>query len=106
MTKELNWEEISFTIIAYAGEAKTHAIESIRLAKEGKFDETSNLLEKAEESLIVAEKAHMDVIVKEAQGEQLPFKVLFLHAEDQLLTTQTIVLLAKEFVDLYKRIGK
>ncbi|ATZ18915.1 PTS system, cellobiose-specific IIA component [Williamsoniiplasma somnilux] len=101
----LNFEEISFQIIAFAGEAKGHAMNAIYLAKQGKYSEADELLEKAEQSMIIAEKTHMDVVSAEAGGEKLVFPVLFVHAEDQLLTTQTLMLIAKEFVDVYKKIN-
>ncbi len=102
---ELNFEEISFKIITFAGEAKGFAMKAIKLAKEKKFEEAYQNLENAEHSMINAEKSHMDVVSAEASGEKFDFPVLFVHAEDQLLTTQTLMLLAKEFVDLYKKIG-
>ncbi|AVN58925.1 PTS lactose/cellobiose transporter subunit IIA [Mesoplasma florum] len=60
-------------------------------------------LENAENSLIKTEKAHMNVIVKEVQGIQLDYKVMFLNVEDQLLITQVLRILVKEFVKLWKR---
>lgn len=102
----LNFEEISFKIIAFAGEAKGHAMQAIFYAKEGKFEESLKELEFSDKSMMQAESAHFDVITAEAAGEKLLIPVLFMHAEDQLLTTQTIMILAKEFIDVYKIIKK
>ncbi|AVN61295.1 PTS lactose/cellobiose transporter subunit IIA [Mesoplasma florum] len=102
----LNFEEISFQIIAFAGEAKGHAMQAIFNAKEGKFEEAFKELELSDESMINATSAHFDVITAEAAGNKFNIPVLFMHAEDQLLTTQTIMILAKEFIDLYKKIEK
>ncbi|AOG60154.1 PTS system, cellobiose-specific IIA component [Spiroplasma helicoides] len=104
MAKEFNWEEISFGIITYVGMAKSNAIMAIREAKEKNYDEALRLLEEAEKEMINAEKMHMDVISEEAGGTKIDFKVLFMHAEDQLLTTQAIMVLAKEMIDMYKQI--
>ncbi|WP_338971921.1 PTS lactose/cellobiose transporter subunit IIA [Spiroplasma endosymbiont of Panorpa germanica] len=106
MGKTWNFEEISFTIIAFAGEAKGHAMGAIVAAKNGRYEEAENLIEEAEKSILTAEKTHMDIVSAEAGGEKITFPILFIHAEDQLLTTQTIILLAKEFIDVYKKIGK
>ncbi|ARU91741.1 PTS system cellobiose-specific IIA component [Spiroplasma clarkii] len=103
MNRELNFEQISFQIIASAGEAKTNAINSIKLAKENKIFEANLLISEAEKSMIEAEKAHMEVVVEEARGSKFIFPVIFMHAEDQLLTTQTIILMAKEFIEIYDR---
>lgn len=104
MNTKFDWEKISFTIIAYAGEAKGYAMQAINEAKIKNFTNAYQLIESAENSCVIAEKAHMDVITSEAQGQQIEFKVIFMHAEDQLLTTQTIILLAKEFIEVYKKI--
>lgn len=103
---KIDFEQISFQIIAYAGEAKGHAMNSIFEAKKGNFDLAKTLLEDADRSMILAEKTHMDVISAEAAGEKLSIPVLFMHAEDQLLTTQTIMLMAKEINDIYLVIRK
>ncbi|ASP28070.1 PTS system, cellobiose-specific IIA component [Spiroplasma corruscae] len=98
----LNFEEISFTIIANAGEAKGRAINAIRLAREGKFEEAKVELDLSEKSMGIAGHSHLDVISAEASGKKIQIPVLFMHAEDQLLTTETVILLAKEMVELYK----
>lgn len=102
---ELNFETISFQIISFSGEAKGFAMNAIQLAKEKKYEEAYKMLEDADQSMIKAEKAHMDVVVAEANGEKFNIPILFIHAEDQLLTTQTIMLMAKEFVELYKKVN-
>jgi len=104
MSAELNFEEISFQIIAYAGEAKSKAVLAIREAKNGNFTEAHNLIEKAESGIVTAEQAHMQVISEEANGTKITIPVLFMHAEDQLLTTQTLLIVAEEFIDVYKEI--
>lgn len=47
----------------------------------------------------------MEVIQQEAQGVQHNFSVLFMHAEDQILTSQMMVEIANEFIDLYEKIA-
>lgn len=102
--KAINWEQISFTIITEAGEAKSLAMEAIFAAKEKNFELAKTKIAESNKAIAKASHRHFEVIQKEAQGEQLDFKVLFMHAEDQLLTTQTLILLAKEIIDLHKSI--
>ena len=103
-SKKLDWERISFGIITSAGGAKSSAMEGLHAAKAGKFDEAKKKLAEANKEIGEASHMHFDVIQKEAQGEQLEFKVLFLHAEDQLLTTQTLILMVEEMIDMWKAI--
>ena len=95
---------MSFGIITEAGTAKSSAMKGIYAAKEGDFEEADKFISDANKQIDAASHIHMDVITEEAKGSQLDFKVLFMHAEDQLLSTQTLILLAKEIVDLYKKI--
>ncbi|WP_338983823.1 PTS lactose/cellobiose transporter subunit IIA [Spiroplasma endosymbiont of Othius punctulatus] len=103
---KINFEEVSFQIIAFSGDAKGSAMQAIFHAKEGKFKEAEAALAEADSHMNQASHAHMDIVSAEAGGEKFQIPVLFMHAEDQLLSTQTIMLLAKEFVDVYKKITK
>ncbi|CGF63219.1 PTS system transporter subunit IIA [Streptococcus pneumoniae] len=47
-------------------------------------------------------KIHSNLIQKEATGEKIGFSLLFMHAEDQMASTEIIQLLSKEFIDLYQ----
>ncbi|QHX35721.1 PTS system, cellobiose-specific IIA component [Spiroplasma sp. TIUS-1] len=102
---KINFEEVSFQIIAFSGDAKGAAMSAIYLAKEGKFKEAEEKLSEADGHMNTASHTHMDIVSAEASGEKFQIPVLFMHAEDQLLSTQTIMLLAKEFVEVYKKIG-
>lgn len=94
--------EISFKIITFAGEAKSNAMLAIYAAKANNFAEAKAKLDQANKDIIVASEQHADLIQKEAQGNKIDVPLLLLHAEDQLLTTQTLILMAEEFVNLYK----
>ncbi|ASP28430.1 PTS system, cellobiose-specific IIA component [Spiroplasma corruscae] len=103
---KIDWEKISMTIISNVGEAKSNAILAIDEAENDNFKDAEILLKKSEELMILAEQEHMEVIVQEAQGIKHPFKLLFVHAEDQMLNTQTIIIMAKKLINIYKKISK
>ncbi|MGL4951556.1 MAG: PTS lactose/cellobiose transporter subunit IIA [Mycoplasma sp.] len=94
--------ELSFQIITFAGCAKSDAMEAIYAAKVGKFDEAKEKMSSAHKNLIEAEKQHAELIQKEAQGVEIRIPLLFMHAEDQMLCTQTLMILADEIIDLHK----
>ncbi|WP_342269245.1 PTS lactose/cellobiose transporter subunit IIA [Spiroplasma endosymbiont of Aspidapion aeneum] len=99
---EINFEEISFFIISYCGEAKSIAMDAISIMKKTKnVKEALDKINEAEKLMIEAEKKHMDVITDEANGIMHTPTVLFLHAEDQMLSTQTLMLMAREIIQLY-----
>lgn len=103
---QINWEQISFEIITDAGSAKSSAMEAIFAAKEKDFKTAAEKMKEANVEIGKAAHRHFDVITAEAQGQQLDYKVLFLHAEDQLLSTQTLILLAQEIIDLHKLLSE
>ncbi len=100
-------QAIAFQIIAQAGSAKSSFIEAISYAKEGNFDQAKDKIKEGEEIFSGAHKLHFDIVSKEAQGMDVPFSILFMHSEDQLLNTETIKIMADEFIYLYQnRLGE
>ncbi|MTW86823.1 PTS lactose/cellobiose transporter subunit IIA [Virgibacillus dakarensis] len=97
-------ESICFQIISNAGTARSLLIEALQEAREGNFPEVENKLNEANEYFVQAHKVHAELIQKEAQGEGVPFSLLFMHAEDQLMSTETIKHMAKEMIHLYNKI--
>ena len=56
----------------------------------------------AEEAFVEAHKIHSELIQKEASGEKTEFSLLFMHAEDQMASTEIVQLLAQELIELYR----
>lgn len=104
MTKE-QLQEHSMMIIAYAGTAKSNIQEAINLADEGEFKNAKKLLEEAEKSLVDANKEHFKVLQADAKGLNFRLDVLFIHAEDQFLTTQQFKTTAEAIIKLHKKIA-
>jgi PTS system cellobiose-specific IIA component len=97
-------ESICFQIISNAGTARSLLIEALQEAREGNFNEVENKMTEANKYFSEAHKIHGKLIQKEAQGEPVPFSLLFMHAEDQLMSTETIRHLTKELLFMYKRL--
>lgn len=95
-------QEIAFQIIAQVGTAKSMYIEAMNMAKTNKFEEANKMFKEADEIYSQAHKLHFELVQKESQGEDLPFSILFMHAEDQMLNTETIKIFAQEIIDLRK----
>jgi len=96
-----NMELISFQIIASAGSAKSMYMEAIQEAKKGNFDQARTLVEEGQKLFLDAHKAHASLIQKEASGEKVEFTLLLMHAEDQLMNTETVKLMTDEIIELY-----
>ena len=100
MTEEM--ELICFQLIANSGAAKSCFVEAIQLAKKGHFEDANAKLVEAEEAFVEAHKIHAELIQKEAGGEKTEFSLLFMHAEDQMASTELVQLLAQELIELYR----
>nr|WP_263314598.1 PTS lactose/cellobiose transporter subunit IIA [Mammaliicoccus sp. Marseille-Q6498] len=96
--------EVAMKLITFGGDAKSNAMEAIYKAKEGKFDEADEKIEQAEISLNEAHNAQTSLLTKEAQGEKSDISLLMVHSQDHLMTAMTFKDLAKELIDVYKKI--
>ncbi len=96
---------VAFQIIAQVGSAKSCYVEAMQFAKQGKFEEADNAIKEGEALYAQAHHFHHDLVQKEAEGETLPFSMMIIHAEDQLLNTETIKIMAQEIIELRKEMA-
>ena len=95
-------ELIAFEIISNVGMAKSLAIEALRDVREGKYDEAEKKMNEASEYLLKGHHAHTSLIQKEASGEKVEFSLIIMHAEDQMMSAETIKSLVEEMIEMYK----
>lgn len=94
--------EISFSIISFAGDAKSLSMEAIKKAKKGHIEEAMNMVEKAKEQIVKAHDVQMKLIQNEVSGNKTELSILLIHAQDHLMNAVTFRDLAGEFIDLYE----
>lgn len=99
-------QSIAFEIITIIGEAKSHYMNAIALAKDNKIEEANETIKKGNKVLAEAHTKHFDCIQKEANGEQLPFSILFMHSEDQLLSTEIMRDMAVQLITVYEEMNR
>ena len=93
-------EQIAFTIIAHAGEAKSLAFEALSKAKQGCFNKADDLIEQSQKEVNLAHKGQMDLLVAEANGEKTDISVLLIHSQDHLMTCMLAIDLIKEMIEM------
>lgn len=96
-------EENVFPIISLAGESKSLAYEALRLAKENKFEEADRKMEEADKILLQSHEYQTNLITKEADGEKFNINMLFIHAQDHLMTAMSEKNLIKELINILKK---
>lgn len=98
-------EEVSMMLVACAGGARTNAILAINKAKDGDFEGAAKLIEEARGYLKEAGDEHFKALQMEANGELEP-TLLLIHAEDQYLSIESVVLLSEKIIEIYKEFRK
>ena len=104
----MNKEEVTllgFEIVAYAGEARSKLMESLKFAQQGDFEQAEQLVNEANESIIKAHKAQTNLLAEEASGNDIPFSVTLMHGQDHLMTTVLMKDMMGHMIELYKRGG-
>lgn len=93
-------ETIVFEIISNAGCVKGICYEALDLAIESKIDEAYKKLDEANEYLLKAHEIQTNLIQKEVNGEKVELSVLFVHAQDHLMSCIEIKNLVSKLIKL------
>jgi PTS system cellobiose-specific IIA component len=96
--------EIAFQIIAAVGSSRSSYIEAISAAKEGDFAAAEKCSSEARNYFLEGHTAHMNLLTKEASGDETSMNLILTHAEDQLMSAEAFGILSDEFIDVYKRL--
>jgi len=99
-------EEICFKIITSVGEAKGHIVEAMNAAENNEFIRAEELMELGNQKFMVGHKEHAKLIQNEAVGQNVNFSLLLIHTEDQLMSIETLKIMAKKFIKLYRKLHK
>lgn len=97
-----NMELIAFEIISNVGMGKSLVIEAIREGRNGNYELANQKIKEANEFFVKGHHAHTELIQKEASGEELKFSLIIMHAEDQLISAETIRDLGVEIIEMHK----
>ncbi len=97
-------ELASFEIISSVGAARSCIIEAMQLARQGKFKIAYGKIDEANRYLSDGHKKHVELIQKESEGDEVPVSILFMHAEDQFMTTYSLRDVAYEMIAIWEEL--
>ncbi|KMY44653.1 PTS dihydroxyacetone transporter [Bacillus sp. FJAT-27916] len=104
MSLETNdYYTVAFQIISNVGTAKSLVMEALYAAKEGNFDAAEEKLAESKHFFVEGHRMHASLIQREANGEKLEFSLILMHAEDQIMSVDTITMLVIEMIEIYRR---
>ena len=89
-------------IIINAGDCKNHAYTALNYVNEGKYDEADKEMQLANDALAKAHDSQTEMLQKEAAGEKVEFSILFVHAQDHLMTAISEKSLIEQIMELRK----
>lgn len=78
--------EVAMGIIMSAGDARTRATEAMRAELSGDAAECDRLMKEANDFIKQAHSAQTEVIQAECRGVKTEFSMLFMHAQDTVMT--------------------
>ena len=102
----MNREEaqmVAFQLISYAGDAFSSFFKAVEKARNGEFDEADELIKKGESELTKAHNAQTELLAKEAQGKNIEYSIMLVHAQDHLMTTLLLKDIISTLIDVYKK---
>ncbi|MCQ2020431.1 PTS lactose/cellobiose transporter subunit IIA [Clostridium butyricum] len=89
-------------IIINAGDCKNHAYMALNKVNEGEYEEAEQEMQLANDALAKAHDAQTEMLQKEAGGEKVDFSILFVHAQDHLMTAISEKNLIEQIIELRK----
>ena len=101
----MDLETIAMTLVGNAGEGRSLDFEALNEAKKGNFEKAEQLLKESQERTLAAHEIQTQLICNEADGNKTEMSLLMVHAQDHLMTTMTLLEVAKEMLVLHRKVG-
>ena len=106
MAENFDLETVAMTLIGHAGESKSLAYQALYEAKKGNFEEAQSLIEEGQQQRLKGHEIHFELLQKDSSGNKVPFSLLLLHSEDQLMSAEILQVTSEEVLALYQRLDK
>ncbi len=104
--KKIDLEEMALEIITNVGTARSMYVEAVEAAKTGIFEEARNLVAEGEKIFVNGHHAHADLVNAKIGVEELQYMFLVMHAEDQLMSAETLKIVCDELIDMLEAKAK
>ncbi|MCW5953904.1 MAG: PTS lactose/cellobiose transporter subunit IIA, partial [Propionibacteriaceae bacterium] len=104
---EINQDSLvsaAMQIIILAGDARRLTFEAGDALAAADFTGAGDLLDQAQQKVRDAHRIHTDCIQAAAAGEDLPYSMLFAHAQDTLMTVNSEFRLVRKLAVVFERI--
>jgi PTS system cellobiose-specific IIA component len=97
-------EKIIMDLILHAGGARSLAIEAIEKARMGMFEDAAGKLRESEKEISLAHTNQAEILERRLNESSTGIPMLMVHGMDQMMNAVTVLDMAREFADLYRRL--
>lgn len=98
-------EMLIFQLISAAGAAKSAYMEALELAKQGKYEEAKATIAQGDEMYAEGHHAHAQMLAESAEGVSSGAALILVHAEDQMMSAETIKVMVEELICVYQKLN-
>lgn len=100
VSRDIN--SIAMEVIMNAGDGREKIDLALEEMAKGNFAGAAALLEEAEKFILHAHNAQTDVIQGQVSGENVEYSLLFVHAQDTIMTITTELRMAQKMMPIFK----
>ncbi len=98
--------QVAMQVITYAGMAKSNYLEALKYYREKDQTAYEQSMSNGDVSFSQAHEAHLQLLQQEMNTQEPQITMLMAHAEDQLMSAETIKTLIQEIILLIESRGK
>ena len=98
--KDIN--SVAMEVIMSAGDGRDKVDQALDKMAEGDFSRAEELLTEAEKDIVRAHNAQTEVIQSQVSGEEVEYSLLFVHAQDTIMTITTELRMAQKMMPIFK----
>jgi len=102
----MNINETAMEVILHAGDGRLKIDQALDKMTEFKFSEAKQLLEEAEKDIVQAHVAQTKVIQGQVSGEEVEYSLLFVHAQDTIMTINTELRMTQKMLPIFEAMEK
>ena len=103
---ERNINESAMKVILNAGDGRILIDEAIECMTENNFEAAKQKLEEAEKKVLAAHVAQTEVIQGQVSGEDVEYSLLFIHAQDTIMTINSELRIISKLLPLFENMRK
>lgn len=101
----INIPAVAMSVIINAGDGRAYIDKAMDALAEFDFDAAEAHLAEADEKILEAHKSQTEMIQRQAGGEEVEYSLLFVHAQDTLMTISAELHMAKKMMPVVRALA-